>query len=65
MSYKKTSGEDTKPLRTAPGDEAPPATESAGENLCPACGGNGRREGGGECPEWGGTGRVVEAVGGG
>ena len=64
MSDKKTTSEDTKPVQMAPGDEAPPGAESTGENICPACGGNGRREGG-ECPICGGTGRVVGAVGGG
>ena len=64
MNDKKTTSEDTKPVRTAPGDEAPPDAHSAGENTCPTCGGSGRHEGG-ECPECGGTGRIVEAVGGG
>ena len=65
MSDKETASEDTKPVRTTPGDEVPPDAESVGENICPACGGSGRREGR-ECPECGGTGRiVVEAVGGG
>jgi DnaJ-class molecular chaperone len=47
----------------APGDEAPPGTEGTGEDICPGCGGEGRRDGG-ECPECGGTGRVVRGVGG-
>jgi DnaJ-class molecular chaperone len=47
-----------------PADEAPPGAESTAEDLCPACGGSGQREGG-PCPECGGRGRVVEAVGGG
>ena len=46
-----------------PGDAAPPGTPGTGENLCPECGGNGRREGR-ECANCGGTGRVVQAVGG-
>ena len=48
----------------APGDEAPPAESSAAENLCPECGGSGDREGR-ECSHCGGTGRVIEAIGGG
>jgi len=46
-----------------PGDEAPPGTPDTGENVCPDCGGSGRREGG-ECPTCGGTGKVIEAIGG-
>jgi hypothetical protein len=46
-----------------PGDEAPPGTPDTGENVCPTCGGSGRREGG-ECPTCGGTGKVIEAIGG-
>lgn len=64
MSEKETTSEDTKPERMAPGDEAPPDAESAGEDLCPSCGGSGRHEGR-ECPHCGGTGRITEAVGGG
>jgi hypothetical protein len=30
MSDKQTTGEDTKPVRTAPGDEAPPDVQSVG-----------------------------------
>jgi DnaJ-class molecular chaperone len=47
----------------APGDEAPPGTESAGEDVCPKCNGDGTLDGK-ECPECGGTGRVIKAVGG-
>ena len=46
-----------------PGDQAPPGSESAGENLCPDCGGDGRREGR-VCETCGGTGRVLETIGG-
>jgi hypothetical protein len=49
---------------TAPGDEATPGTAGAGENICPACTGSGRVEGG-PCPNCGGTGRIVEGIGGG
>jgi hypothetical protein len=47
----------------APGDEAPPGTPGAGENLCPACGGSGKLEGA-DCQTCGGTGKVIEEVGG-
>ncbi len=49
--------------RIAPGDEAPERDET-GRNLCPDCGGSGRRDGA-ECATCGGTGQVEEAVGGG
>jgi RecJ-like exonuclease len=49
---------------TAPGDEATPGTEGAGENICPACKGSGRVQGG-PCPNCGGTGRIVEGIAGG
>lgn len=45
------------------GDQVPPGTEGAGENICPDCGGSGRREGV-ACTTCGGTGRVVETIGG-
>ncbi len=47
----------------APGDEAPPGTPGAGENICPACGGSGKLEGA-ACETCGGTGKVIEEVGG-
>jgi len=47
----------------APGDEAPPGTPGAGENICPACGGTGQLEGA-TCETCGGTGTVIEEVGG-
>lgn len=47
-----------------PGDEAPPGEPSAGENVCPECGGSGELDGG-DCANCGGSGMVVEAVGGG
>jgi hypothetical protein len=64
MSDKEMTSEDTKPVRMAPGDEAPPDAQSVGENVCRACGGSGRREGR-QCPECGSTGRLVEIIGGG
>ena len=47
----------------APGDEAPPGTPGAGENICPACGGTGQLKGA-TCETCAGTGVVVEEVGG-
>lgn len=47
----------------APGDEAPPGTPGTGEDVCPECGGSGRRDGD-ACPSCEGTGRVVRGIGG-
>jgi hypothetical protein len=46
-----------------PGDVVPPGTPSSGEDVCPDCGGSGRR-GDAECETCLGTGRVNEPVGG-
>jgi DnaJ-class molecular chaperone len=48
----------------APGDEVPPDTASAGEDLCERCGGSGEADGQ-TCPACGGSGKVVDAIGGG
>jgi hypothetical protein len=48
----------------APGDEAEPGTPGAGENLCPICNGSGRVEGE-ACANCGGSGKVMEGIGGG
>lgn len=48
----------------APGDEAPPGTEGAGDDVCPACGGSGQRDGE-PCPKCEGAGTVVRGVSGG
>ena len=50
--------------KMAPGDEAPPGTEGAGEDVCPECNGSGSGSEG-DCPECGGTGRVIRGVSGG
>jgi DnaJ-class molecular chaperone len=50
--------------QTNPGDEAPPGTVGTGEDICRHCGGSGRHDGK-PCPECGGTGKVVEGIGGG
>lgn len=46
-----------------PGDQAPEGTRGTGENLCPDCSGRGKRDGK-ECETCGGTGKVIEGVGG-
>jgi DnaJ-class molecular chaperone len=48
----------------APGDEAPADENSAGENICPVCGGSGAKDGS-PCEHCEGTGRVIEPIGGG
>lgn len=48
---------------TNPGDEAAPGTPGTGENICPVCDGSGRSEAG-ECENCGGTGKVIEGIGG-
>ena len=47
-----------------PGDEAPPDEPSAGEDVCPECGGSGERDGE-PCENCGGSGKIVAAIGGG
>jgi hypothetical protein len=47
-----------------PGDEAPKDEPSAGENLCPECGGSGELDGK-RCENCEGSGRITEAIGGG
>ena len=49
---------------TNPGDDAAPGTPGTGENICPRCAGSGEADGG-ACPESGGTGKVIEGIGGG
>jgi DnaJ-class molecular chaperone len=48
----------------APGDEAPADRNETAPNVCPDCGGSGKRDGQ-ECHTCSGTGQVEEAVGGG
>ena len=49
--------------KTNPGDQAPPGTPGTGENLCRDCSGTGKLQGK-PCPTCGGTGRVIEGIGG-
>lgn len=44
-----------------PGDLVPEGTPYSGENLCRACGGAGKQNGQ-DCPQCGGTGKVIEPV---
>ena len=46
-----------------PGDEAAPGTPGTGEDICPECNGTGKAEAA-ECENCGGTGKIVEAIGG-
>ncbi len=48
-----------------PGDEAAKGTPGTGEDICRTCRGTGQLENGRTCEECGGTGIVVEGIGGG
>lgn len=50
--------------RANPGDAAAPGTPGAGENVCPDCKGSGRLDNA-PCRTCGGTGKVIEGIGGG
>ena len=58
---KDQSGSDQPKLN--PGDQAEPGTPGTGENVCPECKGSGRI-GVAPCQTCGGTGTVIEGVGG-
>ena len=63
---KKSSGKQNKHEQAGalnPGDQAPAGVEGTGEHVCRACRGSGRRDDV-PCPTCGGTGRVIEGVGG-
>jgi hypothetical protein len=47
-----------------PGDEAEPGTPGSGEDLCPVCDGSGTKDGA-KCEVCGGTGKVIQGIGGG
>ena len=55
--------ENARPDGLKPGDRARPDTPEAGENICRECQGTGRFAGR-QCPICGGTGIVIEKVGG-
>jgi DnaJ-class molecular chaperone len=44
-------------------EEVPPGTTGSGENTCRTCEGSGKVEGR-DCPDCGGTGKVVTPIGG-
>ncbi len=46
-----------------PGDEAAPGTPGAGEAICGVCNGSGKVDGR-SCQSCGGTGKVVQGIGG-
>lgn len=46
-----------------PGDQAAPGTPGTGENTCPRCRGSGELNGA-ECENCGGTGVIIEGIGG-
>jgi hypothetical protein len=48
-----------------PGDEAAAGTPGTGEDICEVCQGSGKAASGGQCPNCGGTGKVIEGIGGG
>jgi hypothetical protein len=48
-----------------PGDDAAPGTPGTGEDICQVCHGSGKTVMGGLCPNCGGTGKIVEGIGGG
>ncbi|WP_142848480.1 hypothetical protein [Telmatospirillum sp. J64-1] len=57
------SDKDKRPMM--PGDEAAKGTPGTGEDICRTCRGTGQLENGRTCEECGGTGIVVEGIGGG
>lgn len=66
MAVSSSSGApNNSPDHLKPGDEAAPGTPGTGEDICPACGGSGKKADGSECPTCEGTGKIVEGIGGG
>lgn len=57
------SAQQTKEIH--PGDEAAPGTPGTGEDVCPSCKGSGIQASGGKCPICGGSGKIIEGIGGG
>jgi hypothetical protein len=56
---KETAMSDTPPL---PGDETEPGTKQSAPDVCPDCGGSGRKDGT-DCPTCAGTGTITVIVG--
>ncbi len=46
-----------------PGDEAAPGVPGAGEDICRVCRGSGKVDGR-ACPSCGGTGKIIQGIGG-
>ena len=59
----KTIQTETDTTKLNPGDQSEAGTPGAGENVCPECKGKGRI-GLTSCPTCGGTGVVIEGIGG-
>lgn len=51
------------PPNMNPGDDAPPGTPGTGEAICPVCSGRGRIADK-RCENCGGTGKVIQGIGG-
>ena len=47
-----------------PGDEVPPGSPDSGENICPECHGSGTLADKRECSNCGGTGKIIQGIGG-
>jgi hypothetical protein len=47
-----------------PGDAGPPGTAGTGEDTCPVCGGSGKKNGR-TCANSGGSGKIIQGIGGG
>jgi hypothetical protein len=63
----KRSQSDKRPpdFQLNPGDDAAPGTPGTGEDICQVCHGSGKTVMGAMCPNCGGTGKIVEGIGGG
>jgi len=64
MTNGKSGNDHTDRQKLNPGDQAAPGTPGAGENVCRECRGSGKL-GERDCPICGGTGVVIEEMGGG
>lgn len=53
------------PSQMSPGDEAMPGTPGTGEDICDMCHGSGKTINNADCPNCGGTGIIIQGIGGG